>query len=396
MSRPTNPTGNVLTDDEIEHLDAIAKTRNIPLIIDGAYGLPFPGILFTDARPHWNHNTILALSLSKLGLPGVRTGIIVASEEIIRAYSNANTIVNLACGNLGGLNFGLPREDEFSVVCGWLGCCDVIHKLDQKQTPEKSSERYQVPDLLAIFNVQGKQVPVLIEVKSKKDNTLSFRPDYMEKLKQYSNVLNLPILIAWRWQGIWILFELKHMKKAKKNYNIHFGDAIRENLLGILAGDFSYSLYPKAGLHIGMKKEELISTEEADDGSTDQWKMVIDDVYYTNGDGQVVRNLPSQVQQLFVISDLEKSENHTDTHITMNYVVRESSMLFAHMALVRLLNWQTPADPDIHWRTMLHGSYIVKGIENFRTAIQEAMEYKIVRTVFNLTPRTEPEFDVGR
>jgi valine--pyruvate aminotransferase len=101
VSRPTNPTGNVLTDDEIEHLDEIAIAADIPLIIDGAYGLPFPSILFNDAKPHWNDNSILVLSLSKLGLPGVRTGIIVAREEIVEAYSNANTVVNLACGNLG-------------------------------------------------------------------------------------------------------------------------------------------------------------------------------------------------------------------------------------------------------------------------------------------------------
>jgi len=91
----------VLTDGEIEHLDEIARHADIPLIIDGAYGLPFPGILFNHAKPHWNSNTILVLSLSKLGLPGVRTGIIVAREEIVQAYSNANTVVNLACGNLG-------------------------------------------------------------------------------------------------------------------------------------------------------------------------------------------------------------------------------------------------------------------------------------------------------
>ncbi|ROS01395.1 valine-pyruvate aminotransferase [Sinobacterium caligoides] len=101
VSRPTNPTGNVLTDSEIELLDRIAKENDIPLIIDGAYGLPFPNILFTDAKAHWNDNTIVVLSLSKLGLPGVRTGIIVAREEIATAYSNANTVLSLACGNLG-------------------------------------------------------------------------------------------------------------------------------------------------------------------------------------------------------------------------------------------------------------------------------------------------------
>ena len=36
-----------------------------------------------------------------MGLNGLRTGIVVAREDIIRAYSNANGIVNLACGNIG-------------------------------------------------------------------------------------------------------------------------------------------------------------------------------------------------------------------------------------------------------------------------------------------------------
>lgn len=101
VSRPTNPTGNVLTDDEIARLDALAQARNIPLIIDGAYGLPFPGMSYVEAKPHWNQNTVLALSLSKLGLPGARTGIIVAREEIAAAFANANTIMSLACGNMG-------------------------------------------------------------------------------------------------------------------------------------------------------------------------------------------------------------------------------------------------------------------------------------------------------
>jgi len=101
VSRPTNPTGNVLTDEEIAHLDVIAHKHDIPFIIDGAYGSPFPNIMFTEATSHWNENTILTLSLSKLGLPGVRTGIIVAREDIIEAYTNINTIVSLACGTLG-------------------------------------------------------------------------------------------------------------------------------------------------------------------------------------------------------------------------------------------------------------------------------------------------------
>ena len=101
VSRPTNPTGNVLTDDEIIQLDGLARAHNIPLIIDGAYGTPFPNILFAEARPHWNDNTIVVLSLSKLGLPGARTGIVIGSEELIKDFANANTLSCLASGNLG-------------------------------------------------------------------------------------------------------------------------------------------------------------------------------------------------------------------------------------------------------------------------------------------------------
>ncbi|MDV5171796.1 valine--pyruvate transaminase [Photobacterium rosenbergii] len=100
-SRPTNPTGNVLTDEEIHHLDQLAREHNIPLIIDNAYGMPFPDIIFEDVTPFWNDNTILCMSLSKLGLPGVRCGIVVASEEIATAIANMNGVLSLAPGSVG-------------------------------------------------------------------------------------------------------------------------------------------------------------------------------------------------------------------------------------------------------------------------------------------------------
>ncbi|MBE4300216.1 valine--pyruvate transaminase [Vibrio parahaemolyticus] len=100
-SRPTNPTGNVLTNEEVRKLDKLARENNIPLIIDNAYGLPFPNIIFEDVEPFWNENTILCMSLSKLGLPGVRCGIVIASEEIIQALTNMNGIISLAPGSVG-------------------------------------------------------------------------------------------------------------------------------------------------------------------------------------------------------------------------------------------------------------------------------------------------------
>lgn len=101
VSRPTNPSGNVLTDQEISRLSALARQADVPLLIDNAYGLPFPGILFREADIHWEDHVVLSMSLSKLGLPGTRTGILVANPEIIRAVSAVHAIVSLANGNIG-------------------------------------------------------------------------------------------------------------------------------------------------------------------------------------------------------------------------------------------------------------------------------------------------------
>ncbi len=103
VSRPTNPTGNVLTDEEIAKLDVLAREHDVPLILDNAYGVPFPGIIYTEAQPVWNENIIVCLSLSKLGLPAARTGMIVARKEIIKAVSGMNAIMNLATGSMGAM-----------------------------------------------------------------------------------------------------------------------------------------------------------------------------------------------------------------------------------------------------------------------------------------------------
>jgi valine--pyruvate aminotransferase len=101
VSRPTNPTGNVLTDEEIIRLTALAERHDVPLIIDSAYGTPFPNIIFSEATPFFNENIIVCMSLSKLGLPGVRTGIVIAKPEIVKAVSGINAVLNLTTGGFG-------------------------------------------------------------------------------------------------------------------------------------------------------------------------------------------------------------------------------------------------------------------------------------------------------
>lgn len=101
VSRPTNPTGNVLTDEEVEHLADKAAEHGIPLIIDNAYGAPFPSILFSEAHTIYRKNTVLTMSLSKIGMPGVRTAIVIGPESVIDPIVAHTTIAGLNNNNVG-------------------------------------------------------------------------------------------------------------------------------------------------------------------------------------------------------------------------------------------------------------------------------------------------------
>ncbi|MDA8815314.1 valine--pyruvate transaminase [Luminiphilus sp.] len=118
LSRPTNPSGNVISDEELARVAGQCRDAGVPLIIDSAYGLPFPGMIYTEATPFWDENTILCLSLSKLGLPGVRTGIVVADTAVTQLIRNANAINGLAPARTGPeLLLPLIERRQLSDLC---------------------------------------------------------------------------------------------------------------------------------------------------------------------------------------------------------------------------------------------------------------------------------------
>lgn len=290
------------------------------------------------------------------------------------------------------LDIGLPLEDEFSVICAWLGMCQLLHKLDQQQVPIASRKEFQVPDLLAKFSTQTSRPPLLIEVKSKKDPQLSFKPEYLKRLQNYADLVGMPLLIAWKFHSYWMLFEARHMKKAVKNFNITLETASRENLLGVLAGDVAYKIGANAGMHLRFRKDKLVGTEEAEEGYTEQWKMTIDDVAFTDYEGNRRADLDNEVQSLFTAWDLNETEEHTDTHIHLRFVAGEEGMQFAHTALVRLLNWESPHDDRPHWRGLLRKNQVTANIANFSGALDVAFRQKVISHIFQIHPHAVPDF----
>ncbi|MBW4491340.1 MAG: valine--pyruvate transaminase [Trichocoleus desertorum ATA4-8-CV12] len=133
FSRPCNPTGNVLTDEEVQKIAALATPHNVPVLIDSAYAPPFPALNFTEMMPVFGDNIVHCMSLSKAGLPGERVGIAIGDEKVIQVlesfqtnlcihssrYGQAIAAQAIASGALAEISTQVIRpyyQDKFTVV----------------------------------------------------------------------------------------------------------------------------------------------------------------------------------------------------------------------------------------------------------------------------------------
>ncbi len=91
FSRPCNPTGNVISDEEVVKIAALAAKQNVPVFIDSAYAPPFPALNFTAMTPQFGENIIHCMSLSKAGLPGERIGIAIGDPQLIQILESFQT-----------------------------------------------------------------------------------------------------------------------------------------------------------------------------------------------------------------------------------------------------------------------------------------------------------------
>ncbi|MBJ6641298.1 valine--pyruvate transaminase [Streptomyces sp. DHE7-1] len=74
ISSPGNPTGRALSRPDLEALTALAAEREVPLLVDHAYGAPFPRIAEVRTEPVLHDSVVNCFSASKAGLPGERVG----------------------------------------------------------------------------------------------------------------------------------------------------------------------------------------------------------------------------------------------------------------------------------------------------------------------------------
>lgn len=306
-----------------------------------------------------------------------------ALEQI--GWSDAEAVVQ----RVQRLDIGLPAEDEFAVICSWLGRCSLIHKLDQQQMPKSSREVYQVPDLLAVFETEHNQYKVLIEVKTKKDNMLTLRAKDRDKLIKYGELLGIPVLFAWKYHEVWMLFDILLFERFNKNYRIHWSDAFSNSLMSVLAGDVGFQLGQGVGLHLTLNKDKL----HREEGDTQTWNTRIKEIYFLNYLGEKVYQMTSSTLSIIGCCELDDDCVVDDESIKQTFSVRSGVGYFAHKSLASLLKFRaSSAQDNIHWRSLLVDETPLHSFADFQKALDEALRQKIVQLIFVQHPVIYPKF----
>ncbi|MGF1460566.1 MAG: valine--pyruvate transaminase [Leptolyngbyaceae cyanobacterium] len=91
FSRPCNPTGNVLSHEEVSRIADLAAPHQVPVLVDSAYAPPYPALNFTEMVPIFRPNMLHCISLSKAGLPGERIGIAIGDASVIQVLQSFQT-----------------------------------------------------------------------------------------------------------------------------------------------------------------------------------------------------------------------------------------------------------------------------------------------------------------
>ena len=288
------------------------------------------------------------------------------------------------------LDKGLVQEDEFIYIINWSNKCKLIHKLDQLQLPLSSKDYYTIPDILVEFETKEGPKKYLIEIKTSKRGALSWTEKYYNGLINYSKLIGIPILIAWKWNpfGIWTLFEMEHFSKPVINYKIGFEKAHQENLMSNFFNDYVIILYEQTGLVIEMKKIKIESEVINKKGDKEViWQTEISDIYITDENNEKVKEINKSVILLLFSMNMEPSVTQTDTHIITKYTPEPNKMQFAQSIPIQL--YKAFADDDVNWLIKskensypIESSVLIEGLS-------KAIDDKIVRNILITKPLSE-------
>jgi Holliday junction resolvase len=314
-----------------------------------------------------------------------------AFQELVREKNlDAETIARVS-KRIEQLRAGLAPELEFICVVNWLGNCLALHRLDQLPMPKyRADQSMRVPDVLAIPVMNGKRVPVLIEVKKCEDDKIVWREDYLQELLAYADALSMPLLVAWKRLHIWSLTDVRHFEKRVTAFHLPWEKALKENLMAKLFGDLMIVLTDQIAFFMDA---DITSDEPVPPLPS----LLVGTYTFTiTAAGFLLNEQPIKVRdelKRFVM--LQANENRvertSERSIRNTYRPDEDSMSSLSDYGLTMLLWNEEERDKADWETIARNK-IEPPAATMRDALRAGLKDGVVRYVLEQSPHTVPDF----
>lgn len=289
------------------------------------------------------------------------------------------------------LNRGRPAESEFAALALWSGHCKYIHKLDIDTLPGDCT--YEVPDFLCFLDVKGKIVPILVEVKTSKNEVLKFTKKYYSALKSFADELGLPVLIAFKFTGFglpwWALFELQKILTPRGTGKANIREVLRHDLTSTLFGNFHFQIRKGATIAMKISKERI---ERDDSGSIVSMDGRIEDIYWETPEGKRVEWV-SLLDMLFMLSEDDVKIEEYQEHIVQKFYKVSDNMTISYWALPLAVSpSKYLAGETIPWDRTIRNqgfSFLLTDVEE---AVERAQKSGLAGPMIFTKPQDMPQF----
>ncbi len=282
-------------------------------------------------------------------------------------------------------------ECEFMAIATWSQRCNLIHRLYPDKYPLAADDKYKIPDLFAVFQHEGKDVPVLIEVKStyspiqvgESMKTERISKSYRDKLLNYSQLIGIPVLVAnqIRPGGFWFMVDVRTIG-IDDDWHVQ----TQNDLMGTLVGTRSISF--RSFLRFIMKLEKDETKEK--DGETVEVKGVVRECHFETRDGEKIENTPLSLMYLFGLADPQEKQSEDERFFTLSWEIGER-MAFIDYQVLRsaILIDEELRDEPCPWSKMLHNGRFPFEYSTLETIINrpDIFEFHI-----QTRPKVMPDF----
>jgi hypothetical protein len=290
---------------------------------------------------------------------------------------------------IGRIHDGMNPQNEFQGIVSWLGQCTTINAIQDSGTAE-ADPAIRAPDYLLVSKVNGRDLPVLVEVKTTNDDELVWSDKYLSSLRRFADILHLPLLVAWKHHGLWTLVDTAHFELRQTAYHLSFEHAMKENLMFPLCGEVYITLDPEFQFIItGDVAEPLPPQEELIPAGFITITMT--DIGFFTRNGRLT-GMDNELFWLFAAcNDTNHVERPTRQTIKAVHHAEPETIFPLTRVLIAQIAYRMPDDASIDWNAELRRPFPSTG-KTYRDLLHRGVDLGILQYGIMQVPNTNPPF----